>query len=245
MLKLNTKIYIVYNAFINPESNWSKFIKFQLNDLKRTGILEFAELHIVASNPLKIPNIDNYFNSINVPISSLEVYPYNHFEFPGIKKTHSLAFNSENAIITYFHTKGMTHRKKLFRNRHEILLTNLTFRNWKNTISHFQTDVDLDLAGLIPAKEGDFVWFNFWWSSASYLRTRVTPIICSDRFYYEKWLGHNLPNSKSHAKILNILKNSNETYTEENAVKYLKQIAWRNLSLTSKRRIEYYFSDRK
>ena len=244
MSESDQNIFIVYNVYINPEADWQRLVKFQLNDLKRSGILEVAELHIVASNPFNISNIEHQFNFKNISINSLEIYPSNDFEFPGIKKTYELAFKRENGIVAYLHTKGITHRKKLFRNHQEILLTNLTFQNWKEIANHFQTDPSLDLAGVMPAKEGDFVWFNFWWSSASYLRTRAIPAICNDRFYYEKWLSHNLIEAQSRAKMLNILKNSNETYTAKEAVEYLKKVARvrRNQLLVLGRRIEFYFS---
>ena len=45
---------------------------------------------------------------------------------------------------------------------------------------------------MYPAPAG-WIWFNFWWARASYLKKLVEPVRSTRRHYYEDWLGRLTP----------------------------------------------------
>ena len=69
------------------------------------------------------------------------------------------------------------------RSPREIVLTYLTFKNYKNTLKLFDDNSKLMKIGAFPKREyepndkkGCFMWFNFFWIRASYVRELSEPI---------------------------------------------------------------------
>ena len=197
---INTPMYqarinIVYYIYINPDKNWQNILKGQLFDLEQTKILEKNKLFVVIccndSNNINdaISIIQNILNQYihNVSIS---VEEKNNYEYPGIKKVYDLACQDKDAIYIYFHSKGMVYHNSNDRLDIEIKLTRNTLCNWENVLYVFETQKNINKAGLFPG-HGGFIWFNFWWARGSYIASQPEPIVSESRYYYEDWLRNN------------------------------------------------------
>ena len=114
------------------------------------------------------------------------------FEYLGIQKVWELGQRStikpHNHIILYFHAKGMS--DPLFPNSK---LINTILKPWKMIIDRFIENQKLNKAGYACAKPG-WIWYNFWWARASYIKKLVKPIKTQRQNYYEEWLGRLQPN---------------------------------------------------
>jgi hypothetical protein len=70
--------------------------------------------------------------------------------------------------------------------------TDLEMSILRNTICDFKkctrifVNKNINKIGLFPSETG-FIWYNFFWVRGSYIKN--TPLICSDRFYYEHYIG--------------------------------------------------------
>lgn len=190
-------VAIVYGVYINSDADWRKLIRAQLRDLKRSSVLSISDLHVVVTNPKFTPGVSEFFEALPIDIKSIKFSNENRFEFPAISRVWELAHNNENYnYISYLHTKGMSYAKTQ-RNRAEKYLTNLTFSNWRTIITLFEEQPMIQKVGLFPA-EGGWVWYNFWWARAGYVRTLPQPEVVQNRYYYEAWLGSssNVPSAK-------------------------------------------------
>lgn len=202
------RIALVYFVYVNAKVNWQERITRQLNSIKSSGIFKDADLHLVISNPDNTPNVDKFFKSFGIEIKSTQTHSKNEFEYRGIHKVWELANNKvdpQNSdescydYIIYIHTKGMSYEithglKKLKRQIHEVVLTQYTFKDYQKTLEILDKNQAITKAGAFPKKvtdddTRDMVWFNFWWARASFLKTRVEPVLSDDRFYYEDWLN--------------------------------------------------------
>lgn len=192
---INKKINIVYYLYINPLKNWQVILEGQMYDIQQTNILENNKLYIVicSNNQINVNHAINIINNVlnkyinNVVISTEEI---NRFEYPGIKKVYDLACKDKDAIYIYFHSKGMVYHDSNQRLDAEIKLTRHTLCNWENILHVFETQSNINKAGLFPG-HGGFIWFNFWWARGSYLASQPIPIISECRYYYEDWLRNN------------------------------------------------------
>lgn len=100
------------------------------------------------------------------------------------------------------------------RSPREIVLTYLTFKNYKNILKLFDDNSKLMKIGAFPKREyepndkkGCFMWFNFFWIRASYVRELSEPIKTDDRFYYEYWC------TKMKEKLVMLIKNLPSLFT--------------------------------
>lgn len=186
-------IQIVYFLWINPKTNWKHLLTNQLDDLKSNGLLNVIKglnIHISSQSAENtqsaIEIINNYYPAV-VSISNI-----NEWEYRGIHKVWELVQkepNNSETIFLYFHSKGMTEMKNN-RNKHEKILFEKVIDNWKKNIYLFEKVSTINKIGY-GASESGFIWFNFWWARASYLKNCVEPVKTNDRFYYERWLALN------------------------------------------------------
>ena len=204
-LHMNSKrIGIVYFAYINYNKNWKKLIYSQLSDIKRSGVLKDASLYIEVSDTKDSSEVKDFFNNLDIPCQDVCFHNENAFEYFGIHKVWELAVNKAHDYLIYLHTKGMSYKNRLSlclksgRNPREIVLTYLTFKDYKNTLKVFDTNSNIMKIGAFPKKDYDpndkrgcFIWFNFFWVRASYVTELNEPIKTNDRFYYEDWLTKN------------------------------------------------------
>jgi len=190
-----SRINIVYYIYINPKKNWQNILKGQLFDLQQTTILEKNKLYIVLCCN-DSDNIDNAGTIINKVLSkyihnvNISNYSNNDYEYPGIKKVYDLACNDKDAIYIYLHSKGMVFHNSNDRLDAEIKLTRHTLCNWENILYVFETQKNINKAGLFPG-HGGFIWFNFWWARGTYIASQPRPIISTSKYYYEDWLRNN------------------------------------------------------
>lgn len=201
----NKRIGIVYFAYINHKKNWKKIIHSQLADIKRSGVLDEASLYIEVSDTEDSSEVKDFFKNLDIPHEHVEFHNENAYEYYGIHKVWELALNNSHELLVYLHTKGMSYRQKFSfmglksgRSPREIVLTYLTFKNYKNTLKLFDDNSKLMKIGAFPKREyepndkkGCFMWFNFFWIRASYVRELSEPIKTDDRFYYEYWCTKN------------------------------------------------------
>lgn len=198
------RIGIVYFAYINYNKNWKKIIYSQLSDIKRSGVLKDASLYIEVSDTKDSSEVKDFFNNLDIPCQNVSFHNENAFEFFGIHKVWELAENKAHDYLIYLHTKGMSYKNKFSlgvksgRNPREIVLTYLTFKDYKNTLNVFDKNSNIMKIGAFPKKDYDpndkrgcFIWFNFFWVRASYVTELKEPLKTKDRFYYEDWLTKN------------------------------------------------------
>lgn len=198
----NKRIGIVYFAYINHKKNWKRIIYSQLSDMKRSGILNDASLYIEVSDSNDSSEVKDFFNNLDIPHQNVSFHNENAFEYFGIHKLWELAVNKAHEYLVYFHTKGMSYKKRFTsgiydgRSPREIVLTYLTFKNYKKNLKLFDEDNILMKIGAFPKKDYDpkdesgcYIWFNFYWVRASYVTELEEPIRTSNRFYYESWLS--------------------------------------------------------
>ncbi|OZA78686.1 MAG: hypothetical protein B7X76_09900, partial [Azorhizobium sp. 39-67-5] len=116
----------------------------------------------------------------------------NKYEFWAISYLWHLAQSrSGYRYVAYLHTKSMSYANKR-RCKVEAVLTYFTFSSWRKVLEIFEAQKDINKIGLFPAQDrddwGGWMWFNFWWAKADYIRGLQKPRQGMDRFYYEHWL---------------------------------------------------------
>ena len=188
-------IQILYFAFLNRIRDWRRMIHDQLMDVKMSGIFEKSDFHaVIYGEPEDIAEVKIIIEQLlNRKIDITEIYT-NRYEFPAIIKIRELAIQKPDKIFIYFHSKGMVnHNFGTYRILLERKLTLSTFLNWDETLYNFNTNSNIQKAGLMPSETGH-IWFNFWWARGSYLAAcdaiiEPDPLTEPDRFICEGWLG--------------------------------------------------------
>lgn len=191
---------IVYYVYINPNKDWKQLVLGQMNDMKHTNVLSVADLYIVVSNPSNVKDVAIFFETISYLYEKIEFHTENKFEYWGMLLIWKLAQESRHyQYLVYFHTKGMTHSERE-RIKIEEILTHYIFHDWKFFIQIFQENSKINKLGLFPAWKvnnqdeivrGGWVWYNFWWARADYIRILEQPKIDpKHRYYYEEWLSY-------------------------------------------------------
>jgi len=194
---MSHKINIIYFIWINPNRNWKVIVEGQLFDMKVSNIFESAKLHIVLScsdNNI----INDVKNVINQSLNTIDKNKYNidttndnHYEYHGIKKMYDVAKSEPDKLFIYLHSKGMFHwynNNSNKRSEDEQNLTKYAIYLWRDIVTTFEHNPNINKIGHVPAEEG-WIWFNFFWTRGSYLITCENPIITDNRYYYESWLS--------------------------------------------------------
>lgn len=234
-------IAIVYYVYINPNKDWQKFILNQLGDIEKTKILNAADLYIEISNPSNVPGVESFFKKIDFTPKDIKLHKENKFEYWGIKRIWDIAQENKNyKYMVYIHTKGITYKDSK-RDLLEEVLTYYTFNKWKFFVKTLEKDSNINKIGLFPAcrknTEGKiiragWVWYNFWWAKADYIRTLKQPLINSDRYYYESWLSNTTLNNENYNDNFSIYEMTKASYTQQEAVSNAKKLI---------KNYEYYF----
>lgn len=198
---------IVYYVYINPNKDWRRLVLEQIDDVKNTHVLDVADLYIVVSNPDNVKDVDGFFEKLKGIYKEIKFYAENKFEYWGLLCVWHLAQENANyKYLAYFHTKGMTHPDQQ-RVKIEEVLTNTTFQPWQSLVRIFQTNQQVNKIGLFPARKlnaqgniirGGWIWYNFWWARAEYIRSLEPPKINpKHRYYYEEWLSYPVVDSSA------------------------------------------------
>jgi hypothetical protein len=225
---------IVYGVYINADADWRRLIRLQLNDLRRSGVLSVADLHVVISNPSREEGVTAFFDALPIKIANIELFDENKFEYPAISYIWSLANNRPDyEYIAYLHTKGMSYAKRR-RDKIERALTFFTFSKWSEIRRIFDTRDNIHKIGLFPACQkdrdriGEWIWFNFWWARSSFIRALPKPEVSKDRYYYESWLGLSRPaNDCAKGHCYSIFRHDVAYFTPDEAGNFIRLLHWK------------------
>lgn len=83
---------------------------------------------------------------------------------------------------------GEHHKAGLVRSPENEKLTSIVVRPWRKIVKLFKERPEMTMAGYGIAPPG-FVWYNFFWVRASWVRDLVEPVVTGRRHYYEDWLS--------------------------------------------------------
>ena len=182
------KLKVVYFAYLLKDK-WEKIVLEQLNCLVKCGLYNEAENIYMSVGYEEYSELTKLINLVkdNYPkIILLNMFKENLYEYPGIKTLYDISDFDNDTYILYFHSKGMTSldnvsiRQTLFK---------YTISNYKEYVNKFIEDKNIDISGIIPHVNG-FIFYNFFWCRSSYIKTYLkTPIITSDRYMWEYWIG--------------------------------------------------------
>jgi len=198
------RVHVVYFGHLFKDL-WRDLISLQLAELEEFGLAEFAtSIHVVLTRTHSDDVVDwavlNQGKDLvlkTIPNAKVYLYNKNTFEYHGIRQVWSLAHSLANSsnlgadVILYFHTKSMVNNRPgeaQARSEMNLKLTNAVIKPWRSIIHRFSIDPSIDRAGYVVAGHG-WVWYNFFWARASYLRRLVRPLENPNRLYYEGWLG--------------------------------------------------------
>ena len=220
---------IVYGAYINGHADWRKLIRAQLSDLRRYGVLSASDLYVIVTNPSQEAGVREFFDSLPVSIKHIEFNSENKFEYPAIAYIWSLANRAMTyKYVGYLHTKGMSYASR-HRDKIEKTLTHFTFSRWRMVLRFFEDQDDVNKIGIFPAKDGEkrgWIWFNFWWARASYIRTLPKPEETSNRHYYESWLSLSFQ-SGDKPDCHSIYTNDRSEFTSYDVGGHIQNLKWR------------------
>jgi hypothetical protein len=197
--QVKTRVVYFINCYVN--ANYLYMVSSQLKELRETGLLTETrcELHVVSSGApadRETLGAELRMQFGNSPVVFHEHTEVNQFEYPGIKKVWDLSQRQENAYLLYFHARGLS-RMKLGRFRRkrqpqEKRLFRRVIGAWRQNLTWLEHITSADKLGLTCGGNG-WVWFNFWWARASYVRQLEEPVVTDRRHYYEDWLGRYQP----------------------------------------------------
>jgi hypothetical protein len=213
-------ITVVQNAFLWPASDWRVIFGGQLRDLRDSGLVHCAAVHIVLSAPHG--TVDHNHAKMEGLLSEARILAYsimprkvaasrvgaivttvheNSFEHPGLHHLWLLAqsLSAEEAakhVFLYFHTKGMVfHNPPGVRLPEELFMVDRTIRPWRDVVDIFQGNQTVSRIAVWPSHQG-YLWQNFFWVRASYVVLLEEPRRTSWRDYFETWVVCTvLPNS--------------------------------------------------
>lgn len=191
------KVRVVYfiNCFINK--NFIYLLKSQMLELEATRLLHETNsvLYIVFSGTeqdrLAVEAAMKEIFAMGTEIQFVH-HTENAYEYPGIKKVWDLGREDADALILYFHARGISRIKlgKFRRNRQltEKGLFKKVIGEWRQNLLWLMHVPSIDKVGINCGGNG-WLWFNFWWVRASYVQHLEEPVITERRHYYEDWLG--------------------------------------------------------
>jgi len=198
------KLHVVYFAYLHKDT-WTTLVPVQLNELNSFGITNFTNSILIIlcterNNPNETASVLSKASSMASKIirgAMIETYSVNRYEYDGVHAVWDSAnsINSSKAyrhIFLYFHSKGGFYKRDPLpsgeRTTQNQVLTNTVIHNWVYVMRKFEEYPKLDLvAGFIS--KAHHPWFNFWYARATLLRLFPEPLVTSDRYYYEGWLG--------------------------------------------------------
>ena len=120
----------------------------------------------------------------------------NAFEYPGLARVWTLARQSPDPsvhqhIVLYYHSKGMFNKDDTgqpfhARSKKNWMLSQMLVRPWRSHLQRFADDQRMRKLGHSVSREG-FLWMNFMYMRADYVRLLVRPQRMQNRFWHEWW----------------------------------------------------------
>jgi hypothetical protein len=196
---MKLKIKIIYFAFLQGD-HWEEVICEQMNSLKSLPLYEEAEeiLMSVVCNDEQLKRLKQHIWAKWKKVKIVSFQKQNSYEYPGIKSLWDTAKNSEDCVILYFHTKGISETsKKRGGGKFRKILFDGTIKNYQVYLNEFRKKPTLDSAMMFPS-ENYFAWYNFFWIRSSYVKNYLPePQITKDRYYWERWIGNEHSSKKN------------------------------------------------
>lgn len=200
-------IHGVYFAYLDlgteewEHSRAKKLVQLQLGEIRDSGLASAAkEFHIVFTCHTQSvlakakDSVHEILPHTEFPQFKIHLITGNIYEYPGILCAWNVAqlipvSKRNDSVVLYFHSKGMTNGKAhAMKSPENKILTKTVLEPWRDIVARFQSDPALNKAGFAAAEHG-WIWYNFWWTRASYLANCPKPMYTERRHYYEDWLG--------------------------------------------------------
>jgi hypothetical protein len=204
---IRPKLFLVFNAFVlqHPRAGISDPLLHSLDTIRwyfertREIMLDAAEglyIEVSSTDPTAAASVKGFLWK-TVPSHHrdkifVNVTTRNLNEYPGIFRAYELAHLYPDAVIAYFHSKGVTYPKtdQAYKFAREYFLS-FSFEI-EDILQMFSVCKSASSAGISCAPNG-FVWQTFWYARGKFLQTREAPRVFEgyndNRYYYEVWLG--------------------------------------------------------
>ncbi len=187
----NRKIKIVYFAYLKP-NEWEPIVLEQLNSLKSSKLYDISDnIYIsLCCNDTDLKRLKQHIWAKYKKIQIINIFSQNHYEYPGLKAVWDISNESDDSVILYFHTKGITSAQK-YPDRHNIrrFIFKNTVENYEEYVNEFNKNPDLDIGCIFPSEFG-FSWYNFFWINSSYVKNYLPePKPVQNRYFWERYIG--------------------------------------------------------
>jgi len=186
-------IGVVYHVYC--VGFWEELVKEQLLKLKSTGLYDAARVLWVTINDLNNnkARIDRIF--AKYPKFRVEYRNDNGAEAPGIQKVYDICKGDTDIKVLYFHAKGVSNTYRSVENKQELCQRKIEgSKSWRLCMEHFLINGWKDCTDRLDYYDvvcttytDDWVWGNFWWTNAEYIRAHPFPQGGS-RWFFEYWI---------------------------------------------------------
>jgi hypothetical protein len=183
-----------------------KLIKMQLDALVATGLLSSVRrLHLIICGPQALSNdTTTMISSLHIPshveIDTQYLNESTH-EYRGVCRVWERAQElggRDDTLLLYIHSKGITRYKGgNTRDRCESRTFDVVVQPWRVVLNIFRAFPTINKVGATCSSKG-WMWHNFFWTRASYAMCVERPLLTPDRYYYEEWIGHYIPEGQTH-----------------------------------------------
>lgn len=194
------QIHVVYYVYLPDNTNWQALLKNQLSLMNETGLLQCAHVHMVIStsansnsDPKAFARLTQAILLVKLLVKNALVHPSigNEYEYPGLLKAWELAFDipiaeANTTYILYTHSKGMVFSGNAGQATSSVLIR-VVVQPWHKILWTFSQHPLVNKIGF-SAGPGGFIFFNYFWVRASYMRTVVRPVSTKDRYAHEVWI---------------------------------------------------------
>lgn len=187
------RICIVYHVYLVP-NKWRPIVEEQLSQLAKLPLYDLADkiqMTVIIDQEKDYYELKGLLEEKWPKVVIAQISTLNTYEFSGIRQLYIVSDNKEDAksddtILLYFHSKGMTSNEHNTRKN----LFDITIKNYQEYLDAFEQDPTLDIAGYAPHVNG-FIYFNFFWIRAKYIHTWCpwSERSSTDRFIWEVWFG--------------------------------------------------------
>jgi hypothetical protein len=113
----------------------------------------------------------------------------NLYEYPGIRLLYELALHNPEGVYLYFHSKGMVYHNQSSRLPQEMVLFQSVVAQWRKVLGIFKEQLHINKVGYGASYAG-FMWGTFFYARGEYLARCQPPVVSTDRYVFESWIGH-------------------------------------------------------
>lgn len=201
-----TVVYFI-NCYISPY--YKEVLLSQFLPMIADGFFDKAKkVYIVASvsSEVQKKELENLVLEL-VPKAIITFTKDNIHEYHGMLKVWELGKDgglSDNSIIFYFHSKGISRAKLPFIPDYaEQMLAKTVTKKTDQIMKWFFMLSKINKCGWHCSNYGS-MWHNYFFVRKGYVNTCPAPIIAEDRYYYEKYIGFSLCGELNSNNCLNM-----------------------------------------